>query len=115
LPWMNRLAALGHGSMLEIESAASLALSVAAGRSSQASLPAALQSFLYPSAHVDAHGIALGQHVGITAESFGLEVSEGELLSACASHYTIGRSDPVAGRVHIHFPRVGFVLKGLAI
>jgi glutathione S-transferase len=114
LPWMDRLAALGHGSMLESDSAASLALS-AAGRSSQASLPAALQSFLYPAAHVDAHGIALGQHVGITAESFGLEVSEGELLSACASHYTIRRSDPVAGKVHIHFPRVGFVLKGLAI
>jgi Glutathione S-transferase, C-terminal domain len=113
LPWMDRLAALGHGSSSVSSGVTSLALSAAAGKGGQTALPASLQAFLYPKELVDAHRIRLGQHVGITAESFGLEVSEGELLGACASHYTIGRVDPVAGKVRVHFPRGGFILKAV--
>jgi glutathione S-transferase len=114
LPWMDRLAALGHGSVLKSEPAASLALSAASARSDQSSLPPSLRAFLNPTKYLDAHRLALGQQVGIAAESFGLEVSEGELLGACESHYTIGRVDPVAGKLRIHFPRVGFVLKAIS-
>jgi glutathione S-transferase len=113
LPWMDRLAALGHGAEVTSDTASSLALSRAAGASGQSSLPAVLQAFLNPKEHVDTHRLAVGQRVGITAESFGLEVSEGELLGACASHYTIGRVDQVAGKVRVHFPRVGFILKAV--
>jgi glutathione S-transferase len=60
---------------------------------------------------VDEHGIALGTQVAITAEKFGLEASIGELVCASASRYTIARTDPRAGMVHVHFPRLGFSLK----
>jgi glutathione S-transferase len=113
LPWMDRLAALGHGTVVQSNAAKALAVSAAAGAKAQSALPPALQAFLNASEHVNTHRLTLGQRVVITAESFGLEATEGELLGACASHYTIGRIDPVAGKLRVHFPRVGFVLKGL--
>lgn len=111
LPWMDRLAELGHGTMIEGDATSSLSVSAAAARAQQSSLPAALQSFLNPKEFVDSHGLALGQQVAITAESFGVEASEGELLGAYSTHFTLGRVDPVAGKVRVHFPRVGFVLR----
>lgn len=60
---------------------------------------------------VDEHGIELGHQGAITAEKFGMEASVGELVSASASRYTIARTDSRAGRVHVHFPRLGFSLK----
>ena len=59
----------------------------------------------------DEHGIPLGSRVTITAESFGLEPTEGGLVAAARTRYTIRRTDPRAGTVHVHFPRIGFVLK----
>ncbi len=114
LPWMDRLADVGHGTMIKSDAAASLTVSSAAARTQQSSLPATLQAFLNPKELVDTHGLALGQQVVITAESFGLEASEGELLGAYSTHFTLGRADPVAGKVRVHFPRVGFVLKPLS-
>ena len=47
----------------------------------------------------------------ITAESFGPEPTEGELVAATRTHYTLRRGDERAGTVHVHFPRIGFILK----
>ena len=52
--------------------------------------------------------------VQIAAESFGTEVTEGELLAATRTRYTLRRTDPRAGTVHVHFPRIGYVLKKAA-
>lgn len=111
LPWMDRLAEVGQGTMFKSSAEDGLALGAAAGLASQSSLPASLQPLLNPKEFVDTHGIALGQHVAVTAESFGVEASEGELIGTYATHFTLGRVDPVAGKVRVHFPRVGFVLK----
>jgi glutathione S-transferase len=59
----------------------------------------------------DEHGIALGSPVVIAADNFGLEPTEGELVAATRTRYTLRRSDARAGMVHVHFPRVGFTLK----
>jgi len=59
----------------------------------------------------DEHGIALGTEVSITADAFGLEASVGTLVAATRTRYTIARTDARAGTVHVHFPRVGFVMK----
>jgi hypothetical protein len=59
----------------------------------------------------DEHGIALGSRVTIAAETFGPEPTEGELLAATRMHYTLRRADERAGTVHVHFPRIGYVLK----
>ena len=45
------------------------------------------------------------------AESFGPEPTEGELLAATRTRYTLRRVDERAGLVHVHFPRMGFMLK----
>jgi glutathione S-transferase len=39
------------------------------------------------------------------------EATEGELLAATRTHYTLGRADPRVGRVNVHFPRIGYQLR----
>ena len=60
------------------------------------------------------HGIDLGSRVGIAAESFGLEVTEGELVAATRTQLTLRRVDERAGTVHVHFPRAGYVMRAVA-
>lgn len=102
LGWMDRLAALGHGRLDKFDSADAIAVAAA----SQAA-PVADEPFQ------DEHGIALGSRVSIAAETFGTETTEGELVAATRMHYTLRRTDERAGTVHVHFPRVGYVLRAL--
>ncbi len=37
--------------------------------------------------------------------------TEGELVAATRTRYTLRRVDERAGLVHVHFPRIGFTLK----
>ncbi len=100
LAWMDRMAAIGHGSMEKFSAAEAIALAAS-------STPAAMHDNTFD----DDHGIALGSRVTIAAESFGPEPTEGELLAATRMHYTLRRTDERAGTVHVHFPRIGYVLK----
>ena len=59
----------------------------------------------------DEHGIALGSHVTVASDSFGPEPTEGELVAATRMHYTLRRVDERAGVVHVHFPRIGYLLR----
>ncbi|MFM6992772.1 MAG: glutathione S-transferase family protein, partial [Rhodoferax sp.] len=59
----------------------------------------------------DEHGIPLGSRVTIAAETFGQEPTEGELVAATRTRYALKRVDERAGTVHVHFPRIGYVLK----
>ncbi len=61
----------------------------------------------------DEHGIPLGRRVLVSAESFGPEPTEGELIAATRMHYTLRRSDARAGTVHVHFPRIGYSLRAV--
>jgi len=76
-------------------------------------LPAA-EKMLVDSAFQDDHGIPLGTRVTIAAESFGNEPTEGELIAATRTHYSLRREDPRTGVVHVHFPRIGYVLRAAA-
>ena len=98
--WMARMKAIGHGTPGKCS--AEEALQVARN-----STPAPLQGEMFQ----DEHGIALGSLVVIAADNFGLEPTEGELVAATRTRYTLRRSDERAGTVHVHFPRVGFTLK----
>ena len=98
--WMGRMAAIGHGSVEQSDSSAAIAVAAQ-------SKPAALEQGTFQ----DDHGIALGSRVTITAESFGPEPTEGELIAATRTRYSLRRTDPRAGTVHVHFPRIGFQLK----
>lgn len=97
--WMGRMAALGHGSMEQSDALAAIAVAAE-------STPAGVEKNVFQ----DDHGIALGSRVTITAESFGLEPTEGELIAATRTRYSLRRSDARAGTVHVHFPRIGFQL-----
>ena len=100
LDWMDRMAAIGHGSMEKFSAAEAIAVAAA-------STPAALHDDVFQ----DEHGIPLGSRVVVSAESFGPEPSEGELVAATRLHYTLRRTDERAGTVHVHFPRIGYSLR----
>ncbi|WP_198969083.1 glutathione S-transferase family protein [Xylophilus sp. ASV27] len=100
LDWMDRMAAIGHGRPQDLGSAEAIAIAAAA-------TPVPVD----PEPFQDEHGIALGSRVTVTAESFGPEPTEGELIAATRMHYTLRRTDERAGTVHVHFPRIGFVLR----
>lgn len=105
--WVERMQAVGHSDWENL--GASQAIEIAA---SSEPLPIG-QGPLRNSGFQDEHGIALGSQVAITAESFGREATTGELVVATKSHYTLRRIDSRAGTVHVHFPRIGYVLKRL--
>jgi len=103
LAWMDRMAALGHGQPDDFS--ASQAIDLCA-----ASTPLALAA---DTVFQDEHGIPLGSTVTIGAETFGQEPTEGELLAASRTRYTLRRQDPRAGVVHVHFPRIGYTLRAV--
>lgn len=100
LAWMDRMAAFGHGQPSKLTSTEAIAIAAAAE-------PAPLPQ----EAFQDDHGIALGSRVTVAAQSFGTETTEGTLVAATRTHVTLARTDERAGRLHVHFPRIGYVLK----
>lgn len=103
--WLERMRSIGQCSMQE------LTASDAIGIAAQAEPVPLGQGPLTDTTVQDEHGIDLGSPVTVAAESFGLEPSAGELVAATRTHYTLRRTDPRAGTVHVHFPRIGYVLK----
>ena len=100
LAWMDRMADIGHSSFEKCSAADALAVA-------RDATPAPLHDDVFQ----DEHGIALGSQVVIKSENFGLEPSQGELIAATRMHYTLRRTDERAGTVHVHFPRIGYILK----
>jgi len=105
--WAERVAAIGHGAMTKLSAADALALAAAAEPQPSGA------NLLVDSAFQDDHGIPLGTRVTVMPESFGSEATEGELIAATRTHYSLRREDPRAGVVHVHFPRLGYVLRAV--
>ena len=103
--WLERMQAFGHGSVEKFDSVQAIAVAADAQPTALGDGP------LKDVAFHDEHGIALGSSVTITAESFGLEPSQGILVAATRTHYSLSRIDERAGHVHVHFPRIGYLLK----
>ena len=98
--WFDRMSAWGWGNTKDVTSAGAIEIAKNA-------TPAALKEEIFE----DVHGIPLGSKVILHAESFGVEPCEGELIAATKTRFSIKRTDPRAGTVHVHFPRIGFVIK----
>lgn len=109
--WLTRMTAIGHGQMVKAKSDAALAASRAAAEAGER---ADVRLFGDNEVFQDEHGIPLGSAVSIAAESFGTEPSVGILRAATRTRYTLEREDERAGRVRVHFPRMGYVLKATA-
>lgn len=102
LAWMDRMAVIGHGTMEKsnaLDSIAACASSKGEG------------AVLHNEPFQDEHGIALGSRVSVASDSFGPEPTIGELVAATRMHFTLRRVDERAGVVHVHFPRIGYLLR----
>jgi glutathione S-transferase len=98
--WMERIAAIGHGQPSALGSDEALAIARAATPQPRAaSLPA------------DTSGIKLGDRVQVSPTDYALDATEGTLCHLAADELALEREDPRAGRVVVHFPRIGFQLK----
>jgi glutathione S-transferase len=100
LEWMDRMAAIGHGTSEPLGAAEAIAMAAA-------NEPEPLG----PQIFQDEHGIERGAPVTVAAESFGTEPTAGTLLAATRTRLTLARTDPRAGTVHVHFPRIGYILR----
>ena len=98
--WVARMQAFGHGNNSELSTTD--ALNVA-----HDATPLDVSKEIFQ----DEHGIPLGTQVIVHAESFGTEPTQGELVAATRTRYSLRRNDPRTGTVHVHFPRNGFILK----
>jgi glutathione S-transferase len=96
--WRERIASFGHGTHDKLDSGAAIALA----RDSTAEKS---------SGNVDTHGLAIGDRVVVAATDTGVDPIEGVLNGATRERISIARDDPRAGRVVVHFPRLGFELR----
>jgi len=100
IDWMDRMALIGHGESTVLDAGEAIAVAAAA-------TPVPLHDDVFQ----DEHGLPLGSRVAVAAETFGTEPTEGELVAATRMHYTLRRESAATGTVHVHFPRIGYVLK----
>lgn len=105
--WLARMQAIGHGGMQAFDAEQAIAVAARAQ-------PMAIGSNGLPDSDtLDEHGIALGTPVQIAATSFGREPSMGVLVAATRTHYSLRYDNLRVGTVHVHFPRIGYVLRQL--
>lgn len=93
--WMERMAAFGHGRFTEV--------------SAEHALDAALST--EPRALPDSiDTVANGQPITISPDDYGQIPVSGKLLAGTAHGWVLGRDHPRVGKVHVHFPKQGFVI-----
>lgn len=95
--WMDRMAAFGHGRSTEVSAEYALDAALSAE-------PRALPE------NVDT--LASGQMVNICPDDYGQVPVSGKLLAGTAHGWVLGREHPRVGKVHVHFPKQGFVVSG---
>jgi glutathione S-transferase len=99
LKYVERMAAIGNGTSAEMPSGEALALA-------RGSKPAAIGGAVA----LETDGIPLGGEAQCMPVDYALDPVKGELLQASADEIVIRRTDPRAGTVHVHFPRLGYQL-----
>ncbi|AKJ29307.1 glutathione S-transferase family protein [Caldimonas brevitalea] len=103
--WLARMAAIGLDAQGPVHRSAAEAIEVAA---SSAPEPVAAAEL------VDLPKLRIGERVTVTATDYAFDAVEGELLQARVDRLTVRRTDPRAGTVHVHFPRIGYEVKPAA-
>ncbi|MHB8528108.1 MAG: glutathione S-transferase family protein [Caulobacteraceae bacterium] len=97
--WRGRIAAIGHGERSEMTSAQALEIAAAAE-------PA---GFVVHD-QTDPLGVAPGAPVTVSADDYGRDPIAGRLVAANASRIVLERGDEGLGRLHVHFPRAGYIV-----
>ncbi|MEO7208717.1 MAG: glutathione S-transferase family protein [Steroidobacteraceae bacterium] len=96
--WRTRMAAFGHGTHEKLDSGAAIGIAREATVEKSAG-------------NLGSHGLAIGDKVVAAATDTGTDPIEGTLYGATKTRFSIGREDRRAGRVVVHFPRLGFELR----
>jgi glutathione S-transferase len=102
LPWHDRVAAIGHGAPSDLSSSAALDIARQAEPKDHGA-----------ASHDPAEGRQVGDRVTVTPNDTGRDPVEGTLVALSAQEIVIARDGPMLGRLHVHFPRVGFVVVSL--
>lgn len=97
-PWMERIAAIGHGRPREMTGAEALAAAAAAEPMVPEQAPAS----------VGLQGCACGGKVRVAADDYGRDPVVGTLLAVSDRAIVLRRTVPGLGEINVHFPRVGF-------
>jgi len=98
--WYRRVAAFGNGRPAPMDSGEALAVARAAG----ACAPVQVQPGL---------GFEAGAAVTVSATDYAMDLNEGTLVGLTADEVVIEREDERAGRVHVHFPRLGYQVRAV--
>jgi glutathione S-transferase len=97
--WRARMSEFGHGTPEKLDSGAAIAIAHSAAAEPTAGKNA------------ESHGISLGEKVVVTATDTGTDPIEGVLYGATPDRISIAREHARAGKVVVHFPRLGFELR----
>ncbi len=95
--WYDRVAAFGHGAMTKTTSADAIA-------------EAARGERVAPDFTAEP-GLARDTAVTVTPTDYAHDPVAGALVGLSRSEVVVARDDDRAGRVHVHFPRIGFQIK----
>ena len=96
--WMARIAGIGHGRRSELAPAEALRIASAAE-------PAAVPP--------TAGDLPSGLRVRVATEDFALDPVEGEVVHSTPNELSLRREHPETGRIHVHFPRLGYEVTAL--
>jgi glutathione S-transferase len=99
LPWADRVAAIGHGQMTELPAAAALEIA----RNAE---PAPISA----DEDVEPGSWKSGERISVTPDDTGRDPVSGALVALSAQEIVLARDEPALGRLHVHFPRAGFVV-----
>ena len=93
--WIGRIEAIGHGERSELTPQEALRI---ASDAAPDPTPFAGSS----------DGFRPGVRIRVATEDFALDPVEGEIVYVTREAVAIRREDPEVGRVHVHFPRLGY-------
>ena len=101
IAWVERMIAFGHGNVTEITGEEALEVA-------KNSEPVGVEKFgsLHPTE------LKLGDEIEIMPTDYGLIPVKGKLMVASLEELALLRHDPDIGNVAVHFPSLGFELKG---
>lgn len=102
LPWIDRIAAIGHGTTSPLSSLAALDMARKGQPKDSGAEP-----------HDPAEGHQIGDQVTVAPNDTGRDPVEGTLVALSVQEIVIARNEPALGRLHVHFPRAGFVVTTL--
>ena len=98
MDWKTRIAAIGHGTRVELDSKEALGIAKAA-------TPAG--GIVHDAA--DPIGVAVGAKVFVMADDYGRDRIDGTLVAANAERLVIAQETPDLGTLNLHFPRAGYI------